>query len=636
MRKIYILLLLFIIPSISISAQKKKKTYDYKVFAEKFTKFTRGDFISLMGYDKEMNYISDKTGKDVAELTKQRQKHYQDIKKEVSKTKAKGMLMNYKDAELIVKQETPIKVADIKILVNSGSEDYHFILKNCAQTNTTWVLGDAALAQGNMFETDEANETSLPKEKFYTASLKFDENLVGKPMKGYYITDKNEKINAVILNDDPNKLEDNNINLFIYKTAFNDANYTENDNNFIRQIPKNQLKAFYTGNNLYIKALDGWFILLNEAPIGKIGSIVKTSISTTPEKVEKRDLVGKPVRGWYIDNSGNKVNAVIKYQDAKQLQNMNSTFLLYNIAYNEKGFTEDESNNFKEILMKQKVKEFHLAGNTYYKTNPTAENPLGKWKVETNDASYSKNTYIYKKGETPEHEANLPLGFKNKMSKLTADNKELSTKIKNKEKGYKFMNLDKIIKEYNEWYIRQYPERFKSVFDGVSVKQENAVEETEENTAEDNAANENSTASPEFITYGKALLDALKEETPDKLLALSWTSNDLISTLKVKTQNKEMKDAFITRLNRKDPDNKAMQTEVKTQFAKLKQSNIYWKGAEFVDFKFERQGISDDVQFEWGKGILYFESQEQHHQLEIGDFMQLLNGWKGATYSIKE
>ena len=623
MKKVYLLLLLFIISSLSISAQKQKKTYDYKVFAEKFTKFTRGDFISLMGYDKEMNYISDKTGKSFEELTKQRQKNYQDIKEEVSKTKAKGMLMNYKDAELIVKQEIPVKIADIKILVNSGSEDYSFILKNCTQTNTTWILGDGALAQGAVFETKEASETSLPKGEFYTASFKFDENLIGKPMKGYYITDKNEKINAVILNDDPNKLADNNVNIYIYKSAFDDSNYTENDNNFIRQIPKNQLKAFFVGNNLYIKASDGWFILLNEAPIGKIGSIVKTSIYTTPDQIEKSDLIGKPVRGWYVDNSGNKINAVIKYQDAKQLQNMNSTFLLYNIAYNEKGFTEDESNNFKEVLMKQKVKEFHLAGNTYYKTDPTAENPFGQWRVETNDASYSKNRYIYKKGETPEHEANLPLGFKTKMSKLTADNKELSTKIKNKEKGYKFMNLEKIIKEYNEWYIQQYPERFKSLFDDITIKQENIQEK-------------NSNVNPELIIFGKALLEALKEDTPDKLLALSWASNDLLSTIKVKTQNEELKSAFINRLSKKDPNNTAMQEEVKTQFVKLKQTSLNWKAAEFVDFKFEKQGISDDVQFKWGKGILFFESEEQHHQLEIGDFIHLLNGWKGATYSLKE
>jgi len=370
MKKIYLLLSLLIITSFSISAQKQKKTYDYKVFAEKFTKFTRGDFISLMGYDKEMNYISEKTGKNLEELTKNRKKHYQTIKEEVGKTKAEGLLMIYKNAELIVKQEEPIKVADIKIFVNSGEQDYTFTLKNCAQTNTTWVLGDAAVAEGEMFKTEQLVDEPLPQGKFYTASLKFDENLIAKPMKGYYITNDNYKINAVILNDNPNNLESNDVNLFIYKTAYNEAGYTKSQANFINQISKNKIKAFYTGNNLYVKAIDGWFILLNEAPIGKIASIVKTSVYTTPGKVEKTDLIGKPVRAWYIDNSGNKINAVIKYQGAEQLQDMNSTFLLYTTAYNEKGFTEDETNSFIGILEKRKVKEFHWAGNTYYWSNP--------------------------------------------------------------------------------------------------------------------------------------------------------------------------------------------------------------------------------------------------------------------------
>ncbi len=637
MKKIYLLLSLFIITSLSISAQKQKKTYDYKVFAEKFTKFTRGDFISLMGYDKEMNYISEKTGKNLEDLTKNRKKHYQTIKEEVGKTKAEGLLMIYKNADLIVKQEEPIKVADIKIFVNSGEQDYTFTLKNCAQTNTTWVLGDAAVAEGEMFKTEQSVGESLPQGKFYTASLKFDENLIAKPMKGYYITNDNYKINAVILNDNPNNLESNDVNLFIYKTAYNEAGYTESQANFINQVSKNKIKAFYTGNNLYIKAIDGWFILLNEAPIGKIASIVKTSVYTTPGKVEKADLIGKPVKAWYIDNSGNKINAVIKYQGAEQLQDMNSTFLLYTTAYNEKGFTEDETNSFIGILEKRKVKEFHWAGNTYYKTDPSPENILGQWRVETNDATFSKNKYVYKIGETPEHEANLPLGFKNKMSKLTADNKDLSAKIKNKEKGYKFMNNDKIINEYNDWYFKQYPGKFKSVFDGVTEGQESAGDEiTEEIAKEENSNIENnSTTSPELVAFGKALLNALKEEQPDKFLALSWTSKDLISTVKGKTQNEEMKNAFISRLERKDPDNTAMQNEAKKQFEKLKQSDVYWKSAQFVDFEFERQGISNDVNFEWGSALLSFESEEQHFKLKIGEFIQLVNGWKGSAYTLE-
>jgi len=66
------------------------------------------------------------------------------------------------------------------------------------------------------------------------------------------------------------------------------------------------------------------------------------------------------------------------------------------------------------------------------------------------------------------------------MSKLTADNKDLAAKIKNKEKGYKFMNIDKIISEYNDWYFKQYPGKFKSVFDGVTEGKEKMSDEVTE------------------------------------------------------------------------------------------------------------------------------------------------------------
>ena len=44
------------------------------------------------------------------------------------------------------------------------------------------------------------------------------------------------------------------------------------------------------------------------------------------------------------------------------------------------------------------------------------------------------------------------LGFKKKMSKVVADYPELSKKIANKEDGYRSSDIEKIAREYNEWY----------------------------------------------------------------------------------------------------------------------------------------------------------------------------------------
>ncbi|MBL4755999.1 MAG: hypothetical protein JKY52_20700 [Flavobacteriales bacterium] len=46
------------------------------------------------------------------------------------------------------------------------------------------------------------------------------------------------------------------------------------------------------------------------------------------------------------------------------------------------------------------------------------------------------------------------MSFKKAMSNLVDDYAELASKIKNKEKGYKMLQRDKIILEYNEWYAK--------------------------------------------------------------------------------------------------------------------------------------------------------------------------------------
>lgn len=45
----------------------------------------------------------------------------------------------------------------------------------------------------------------------------------------------------------------------------------------------------------------------------------------------------------------------------------------------------------------------------------------------------------------------LGLSFKKKMPPLISDNPEMATKVANKEKGYTFLHLFDVIKEYNAW-----------------------------------------------------------------------------------------------------------------------------------------------------------------------------------------
>jgi hypothetical protein len=53
--------------------------------------------------------------------------------------------------------------------------------------------------------------------------------------------------------------------------------------------------------------------------------------------------------------------------------------------------------------------------------------------------------------------ASFVLGFPKKMSENVKDYPELATKIANKEKGYGFLNINTIVKEYNTWYLGKNP-----------------------------------------------------------------------------------------------------------------------------------------------------------------------------------
>ncbi len=53
----------------------------------------------------------------------------------------------------------------------------------------------------------------------------------------------------------------------------------------------------------------------------------------------------------------------------------------------------------------------------------------------------------------------MMMHFKKNMSKLVADDPELVQKIKNKEEGYTYIDIEKIINEYNQWYKKHHPEK---------------------------------------------------------------------------------------------------------------------------------------------------------------------------------
>ncbi|MBP9068249.1 MAG: hypothetical protein KBG47_01990 [Bacteroidia bacterium] len=187
-------------------------------------------------------------------------------------------------------------------------------------------------------------------------------------------------------------------------------------------------------------------------------------------------LFDKPMRGYYMDLNGKIVDAVIKYQSPEMMNSPKSTLLIYKTAYNEPGFTEDESNNFVAAKLKQEVLVFFVNGHVYVPVDGD------KWCILLKEGAIRQSVYIFKSqtgsGKTGFGEsqfihkhagksmavATMGLGFKGNMANMVEDNKELATKIENKEEGYKFLQYTKIIGEYNAWFDKQYPNKLNYIY----------------------------------------------------------------------------------------------------------------------------------------------------------------------------
>ena len=180
---------------------------------------------------------------------------------------------------------------------------------------------------------------------------------------------------------------------------------------------------------------------------------------------------GEQYPGYVIDGSGKKTEGFIKYQNRYTMQN---SVLFYSEKGNKKSKVKYKTADLKEYKVADKI--YHcipysggLSGKairanllvkerciTEYVWYDRAENyaTMQKSTSETDEEfmarKYPPKTVYFKKGDKPRTVDYFGLKFSSKMSEWISDNKELSLKVANKEKGYKMLNLLNIIDEYNE------------------------------------------------------------------------------------------------------------------------------------------------------------------------------------------
>jgi len=171
----------------------------------------------------------------------------------------------------------------------SSSKD-EFIVKRDLDNATYYFIASAApeVKKSEAVAVAAVSETKKPYKAVLFAQSGADlssqfiqKDKIGLPLAGYYITNKDEKINAVIAYQEPEKLLNQLFSVVICKSANNikvDYLNPDKEPNFDKFIPKDQVKAFYVGDQLFVQSKPGkWYILQEEGAIQKLVNLLKVT-----------------------------------------------------------------------------------------------------------------------------------------------------------------------------------------------------------------------------------------------------------------------------------------------------------------------------------------------------------------------
>ena len=142
----------------------------------------------------------------------------------------------------------------------------------------------------------------------------------------------------------------------------------------------------------------------------------------------------------------------------------------------ERGFIQylDETDRYKKVIFRKTkkdkrqkfgvkdIKGYKVADVTYHAVEfkgpvfknlnfliVEAEGCINKYGMRKLEDGAWKGVIVYQKDGKAVSADVFALNFAKKMSEFIKDDKELATKVKNKEKGYRILAIDAIIEEYN-------------------------------------------------------------------------------------------------------------------------------------------------------------------------------------------
>lgn len=190
----------------------------------------------------------------------------------------------------------------------------------------------------------------------------------------------------------------------------------------------------------------------------------QTIDQTAYERYINIELIGKMVPGYYMQGN-KKVETQVKFLTPVELQDASIPLII-------------DKGNGEEVLPKSKINAVSFDNHIYV---PEDLGDSVVWVMLSREGAIRETIFFepepidapkyYKVNHlvtnTMTHEGyfvgSLAVNFNKIMAKLTADNEDISAKVMNRERGYRFIDYQKIIAEYNLWFQETYPKKVKYI-----------------------------------------------------------------------------------------------------------------------------------------------------------------------------
>jgi len=418
-----------------------------------------------------------------------------------------------------------IKTADIILEVKQALKKINIVLENCIQTDTEWLIGDRIYATGTkekiMADTRKSNDllSNLSEPQIKESVL----DINGRWSSRKAIISYDNYSEKIILEEDDLKWSElrkldfmllNNGKLSIGVFLVKKDNYNAYSNKWsYRNKSKTILfssdePGIYESKTVAVKSLTDREMVVEYSDMGVTTTyfldystpgrkeltsaelknskwyrlyLSKIDLTMTAKSSKRKDHVFK---GLAIYKSGKFEEINLKYENPIDFTKSREPLYIYTDEYLGAEKTDESAVSFIDKdelngliiedelwlpkIIKNKVKwalisvQGPITSFTIYEIPTSSKMQISN--VPQPEPNPEENRKLYLQRYDGKLYQNKLIGFRKAVADLVLECKELSGKIKNKEKGYGASNQDRVAIEFNQWYKENNPEAFNKSF----------------------------------------------------------------------------------------------------------------------------------------------------------------------------